>query len=88
VLACVLVELVVRRATATRVDVLVAVWAIFSWLLPHLQANVSIYRSQAALAPLALLVRRLPVPLLAPIVAVAIWLSVPMAQLYLRTQLV
>ena len=88
VLACVLVELLARRRTATRLDVLVALWAIFSWLLPHLQENVSIYRSQAALAPLALLVRRLPLPLLAPIVGVAIWLSVPMAQLYLRAQLV
>ena len=59
-LLCVLVDLGRRRRTAPRADWLIAVWAVVTWLLPHAQANLSTYRSQAALLPLALLVRRLP----------------------------
>jgi hypothetical protein len=88
VLACVLVELVLRRRTATRTDWLLANWAIVTWVIPHMEANVSWSRSEAALALLAALARRLPLPLLAVFLAVAIWLTVAMTQLFLRGDLV
>jgi hypothetical protein len=88
VLACVLVEVTLRRRTATRTDWLLAVWATVTWLLPHMGANVSFSRSEAALALLAVLARRLPLPLLAVFLALAIWLTVAMTQLFLRGALV
>jgi hypothetical protein len=88
VLLCVLVDLGRRRRTAPRADWLIAAWAVVTWLLPHAQANLSVYRSQAALLPLALLVRRLPPVLLVAVVVVAVGLSVPMIQLFLDGKLV
>jgi hypothetical protein len=87
-LACVLVEAVLRRRTATRTDGLLVVWATVTWLLPHMEANVTFSRSEAALALLAVLARRLPLPLLAVFLALAIWLSIAMTQLFLRGALV
>jgi hypothetical protein len=87
-LACVLVEVILRRRTATRTDWLLAVWAAVTWLLPHTEANVSLSRSEAALALLAVLARRLPLPLLAVLLAFAIWLTIAMTQLFLRGALV
>jgi hypothetical protein len=88
VLACVLVELAVRRASATRADVLVGLWAALTWTVPNLETNLSIYRSQAALLPLSLLVRRLPRPMIAVAIAVAVWLSISMTQLFLHGRLI
>jgi hypothetical protein len=88
VLVAVLAELVLRRRTATRLDVLLAIWAVVTWAFPLTQANVSVYRSQAALLPLALLVRRLPRPALVLAVAGALVLSVPMARLFVEGKLV
>jgi hypothetical protein len=88
VLVCVLVEVVRRRRVTPQVDVLILLWAAVSWVLPHAQGNISIYRSQAALLPLALLVRRLPVPLLSTIVVFAMLLVIPMVQLFLKARLV
>jgi hypothetical protein len=84
----VLVDLARRRRTAPRADWLIAAWAVVTWLVPHAQANLSSYRSQAALLPLALLARRLPPVVLFGFVAIAIWLSVPMVQLFLDGKLV
>jgi hypothetical protein len=88
VLVCVLVMLAVRRTAVTRPATLIAFWAVAAWLIPHLTEHVSTYRGQAALAPLALLVYRLPRQLLLPIVAVAVWLTIPMAQLFFEGKLV
>jgi hypothetical protein len=88
VLASVLAVVALRRRDAERVDLLLALWAVGTWILPHAQANVSTYRSQAALLPLALLVRRLPAPLVLAIVVAAAALCVPMAELFLQGRLV
>jgi hypothetical protein len=87
VLIAVLVHLFVRRAAATRLDLLLVIWALITWAFPLTQANVSLYRSQAALLPLALLVRWLPAPLLFLVAGAALWLSVPMGQLFLQSKL-
>jgi hypothetical protein len=88
VLASVLVELSLRRFRVPAGDLLLALWVSGAWLLPHLQANVSVYRSEAALLPMAPLLRRLPRPLLATVAAAAIVLAVPMARGFVRRQLV
>ena len=69
-------------------DLLLAVWASVTWLLPHMAGNVSLSRSEAALALLAVLARRLPRPLLALVLVVAVWLTIAMTQLFLRGGLV
>jgi hypothetical protein len=87
VLVLVLAHVVVRRRAWTRLDLLLVIWAVITWAFPLTQANVSLYRSQAALLPLALLVRFLPEPLLYLVTGAALWLSVPMAQLFLQSKL-
>ena len=62
VLFCVLIELVVRRGPFAHADALVAIWAVMAWAMPISETNVATYRGEAALLPLALLVRRLPRP--------------------------
>ena len=88
VLGLVLVELVVRRATATRLDVLVALWLVAAWLAVHSEAGISIYRSQETILPAALLVRRLPRPLAALVLGAAVWVTVDMARLFVEGRLV
>ena len=88
VLACVLIELVVRRGPSARADALVAIWAVLAWAVPLAETKISTYRTEAALLPLALLVRRLPRPLGAVIAIAAAVLAVPMTKLYLRDYLV
>jgi hypothetical protein len=87
-LACVLVELVVHRRTASRTDLLIAIWASVTWIVPHMEANVTFSRSEAALGLLAVLARRLPLPLIAGFVAIAVWLTIALTQLFLRGVLV
>jgi hypothetical protein len=87
-LGCVLVELLVHRRAASASDWVLAVWASVTWLLPHMAGNVSLSRSEAALALLAVLARRLPRPLLALVLVVAVWLTIAMTQLFLRGGLV
>jgi hypothetical protein len=88
VVACALLWLAARRRHASSADLLVGMWIALAWLLPHMQANVSLSRSQAALAPVALLVRRMPRVVLVAFLAVAIWLSVELTQLFLDGKLV
>ena len=89
VLVSVLAELSLHRLTVTRFDVLVALWAIGTWSVTQSGANgVSVYRSEASLLPLALLMRRLPFALVAPLVTIAVLLVVPMTRLFLRSLLV
>jgi hypothetical protein len=77
-----------RRRTLSRVDVLVLVWACLAWALPLTQDHVSTWRSQAALAPLAILVARLPLPIGVAATVAAIVLSVPMAHLFFTGRLI
>jgi hypothetical protein len=88
VLTCVLIELIVRRGASASADALVAIWAVMAWAMPIAETNVASYRAEAALLPLALLVRRLPRPLAAGITFAAAVLAVSMTKLYLRNYLV
>jgi hypothetical protein len=88
VLLCVLIELVIRRGPFAGADALVAIWAVMAWAMPISETNVATYRGEAALLPLALLVRRLPRPLGVAITIAAAVLAVSMTKLYLRDYLV
>jgi len=87
VLAAVLLHAAFGRSL-TRLDLLFVIWAVVTWVLPLTQANVSIWRSQAALAPLAVLVARLPRPLLVLAVAAVVAVSVPAARLFFEGRLI
>jgi hypothetical protein len=82
VIAVVLVHLVSRRPMIGKSELLLAVWAVATWILPLTEATVSLWRNQAALAPLAVLVARLPRPVAFSMVAALVAISVPMAILF------
>lgn len=77
-----------NRRSLDRVDALILLWAIPTWLLPLSQAAVSIQRSQAALLPLAISVRRLPRPLVVVLVVLAVPIAVAMEKLFLQGKIV
>lgn len=58
VLACGAV--VLRRASARPLDWLLAIYVLVFWLVPMGQSGISVYRGDALLVPLGLLVARLP----------------------------
>ena len=70
-----------------RGDGLLLSWAVLTWAVPLGQAAVSLPRSQAALLPLAILVRRLPRPVIAALVVAAIPIAVCMEKLFLEGKL-
>jgi len=86
-LACVLVSLVLRRPRVERAELLVAVWTLATWLLANIESGVSIYRAEATLLPAAILVRRLPVPVVYGLVALAAGVLVWMTGLFLNLTL-
>jgi hypothetical protein len=88
VLLSVLAHAVVRRRTLGRLDGLLLLWAIAIWAIPLMQANLSLQRSQAALLPLALLVYRLPKPLIFTLAVAAAAVAVAMEKLFLQGALV
>ena len=69
-------------------DPLLLVYAVVAWAAPLTQANVSVWRSQDALLPVAPLVGRLPRPVLIAIVAAAIVIGVASARLFFQGGLV
>ena len=71
-----------------RTRALVALYALTAWIATTVVANVSIYRGEAALLPLALLTRRLPLVVAAGLTLAALLLVAPMTRLYLRGLLV
>ena len=71
-----------RRREATALECLALLLAIAVWLFPLSLGDVDVYRSDALLIPLALLVRRLPLALGVPVVGIAVALSVPMAEAF------
>jgi hypothetical protein len=87
-LLAVIVSAVLNRRSLTRAHALILVWAIPTWLLPLSQAAVSLQRSQAALLPLAILIRRLPRPLLFVLVALVVPVAVAMEKLFLEGKIV
>jgi len=88
VIGVVLLHLVVRPRTIGRPELLLALWVLVAWALPLTQANVSVWRSQATLAPLAILVARLPRSVALSVVAALIAVSVPMAVLFFQGKLI
>ena len=91
VLAVVIVSVLIRsarRRSIERLDLLLVLWALATWVVPLSQTNVSPARSEAALVPLALLVGRLPPKLAIPIVLAAAVIAVAMEGLFLDAALV
>jgi hypothetical protein len=86
--ATVLINYVARWRTTNRVDHLLVIWAAITWAFPATQANVSLWRHNAALTPLAVLITRLPRPLQAAAVFAAAAIAVPIAWLYFQNRLV
>jgi len=84
----VVVWAVLNRSSLDRVDALILLWAIPTWLLPLSQAAISIQRSQAALLPLAVSLRRLPRPLLLVLIVLAVPVAVAMEKLFLEGKIV
>lgn len=60
-----------RRATASPLDWLLAIWALAFWLLPLTQATTAYYRTDALLVPIAVAFVREPPRLVAALVVVA-----------------
>jgi len=83
VIVLVLTELAVRRGANLHADMLIAMWAVLAWLLLYSTENVDTYRGEAALLPLAILVRRLPWALSIPITVIALCLVSPITHMYL-----
>jgi hypothetical protein len=76
----------VRRIPRT--DLLLVLWAIAAWVFPLTQASVSVWRSHAALMPVATLVSGLPRMLAGLAIAAAIAVSIAMARLYFEGRLI
>jgi hypothetical protein len=87
VLLAVALELLLRRRDVGRREGLLALWAAVTWALPLTQANFSIWRSQAALLPVAALLQRLPTVLVVAAAASAAAVGVPLALLWFHGQL-
>jgi hypothetical protein len=88
IVASVFIHAGLRRRRLTSLDGLLLLWLSFYWAFPLTQHNVELVRSEATLVPLAVLVWRLPRPLLLLAVGTVVWLSVPIAQLFLDGKLV
>jgi hypothetical protein len=88
IVATVLARYVARWRTTSRVDHLLVIWAAITWAFPATQANVSLWRQNAALTPLAVLVVRLPRPLQAAAICGAAAIAVPIAWLYFENRLI
>ncbi len=84
VLVAVAAWAVVHRRSVGRLDALVMLWAVATWLFPLMQANLSEQRGQAALLPLSLLVRRLPPVLLVGLVLASVVVAILMEKLFLK----
>jgi hypothetical protein len=87
VVACCVAAVAVAWRRVGQIEVLIALWVVLAWALPHAETGVSLYRSEAALLPAALLLRRLPRPLALLFAAAAVALAVPMAKLFLTGRL-
>lgn len=88
VVVAVVVQAALRSAAVDPADDLILLWAVATWALPLSQAAVSIQRSQAALLPLAVLIRRLPRPFLAAFIMAAIPVAVAMERLFLEGKII
>jgi hypothetical protein len=85
VVAAVVVHAAFRRQ---RADLLFVVYAVIAWVFPLTQANLSIWRSHAALLPIAPLVAKLPRPVALVLVTACVVVAVAAARLYLEGRLI
>ncbi len=76
-IAVVVVALIVRRRQVRSVDWLVLMSVCAFWVLP-LVSGASLHRVEAAVLPVAVLLRFVPPPITLALAAVALWNSVPM----------
>jgi len=86
-LGCGLAAIALRRPL-DRFALLLAIWAIAFWVIPQLESEVQSYRIEGCLLPFALFLPRLPRPLVALFVLLAIAVSVPLARLQFQGWLV
>jgi len=86
-LACGLAAVALRQPV-DRLGLLIAIWAIASYVLPQLESEVQSYRVEATLLPLALFLPRLPRPLVALFALGAICVCAPLARLEFQGWLV
>jgi hypothetical protein len=77
------------RTELAQLDGALALFLIVYWLTPlMLGGQLSIYRAEATLLPAVSLARRIPVPLLCVLLAVAVFLSLRMSELFFKGVLV
>jgi hypothetical protein len=76
------------RHPLERPELLVLLWGLVTWIVPLSQSYVSVQRSQAALLPLAVLLRRLPRPLVVVFAGAAVGVAVVMEKLFLDGKIV
>lgn len=88
VLLAVVVDALRRRRWLVHAELLVLVWAVVAWLVPLSQSYVSLQRSQAALLPVAVLLPRLPRPLVVAFAVAAVVVAVLMETLFLDGKIV
>jgi hypothetical protein len=86
VIVALLVQAWRRRPAQT--ELLVLLWGVVAWLVPLSQSYVSLQRSQAALLPLAVLLPRLPRPVVIALAVAAIAVAVAMEKLFLDGKIV
>lgn len=78
-----------RARDRTREEVALALYAIVYWIVPlAIGGALSLYRAESLLLPVAPLLRRLPGPAQAAVVAAAVALAAAMGLLFLDAQLV
>ena len=88
ILAAVAIQTLRRRSDVAPAEWLLLVTALALWLVPLTQENAGLYRTAAALVPLAPLAARLPTPLLLMCCAGAIAVYTPVALLFFRGTIV
>jgi hypothetical protein len=79
---------IARRKVLTREELLLVAWTFGAWFVPLTQANVSIWRSQAALLPIAPIVARLPRRIGLAAAAVCAIIGAALSRLYFEGRLV
>jgi hypothetical protein len=87
-LAAVVIHALVRRGTLDRADALLLLFAVVTWVVPLSQSYVSLQRSQAALLPLAVLVRKLPRRVVIALAVAAVPVAAVMEKLFLQGKIV
>jgi hypothetical protein len=87
VLICVITHVVRQGRRVDRTEAMLVLWAIAAWAVPAAANPWSIYRAQAALLPVAVLVGRLPRALAAVLIVAAVAVSVPLELMFLRNLL-